>query len=159
VARVTVSTGVATFPVHAADAEMLVQRADGALYESKGAGRNRTTVAHPTMAEGADELLSELEPEPTVPVADAHLAEASTAAQQADGHRDEMSFGSAPHGNGQRGESQAPEPPGPSSDVDQQDESVGSAPNEPQGAHSSVSPNEAGRDPYEQGGARNQEWK
>jgi hypothetical protein len=36
--------------------------ADGALYESKGAGRNRTTVAHPTLAEGADRLLSDLEP-------------------------------------------------------------------------------------------------
>jgi diguanylate cyclase (GGDEF)-like protein len=61
-APVTVSAGVATFPVHATDADSLVQKADGALYESKGAGRNRTTVAHPTLAEGADQLLSELEP-------------------------------------------------------------------------------------------------
>lgn len=62
VAKVTVSTGVATFPVHAADADSLVQRADGALYESKGAGRDRTTVAHPPLVEGADQLLSDLEP-------------------------------------------------------------------------------------------------
>jgi diguanylate cyclase (GGDEF)-like protein len=62
VAPVTVSAGVATFPVHATDTDSLVQMADGALYESKGAGRNRTTVAHPTLAEGADRLLSDLEP-------------------------------------------------------------------------------------------------
>jgi diguanylate cyclase (GGDEF)-like protein len=62
IAQVTVSAGVATFPVHAADADSLVQMADGALYESKGAGRNRTTVAHPTLAEGADKLLTDLEP-------------------------------------------------------------------------------------------------
>jgi diguanylate cyclase (GGDEF)-like protein len=60
VAPVTVSTGVATFPVHAADAASLVQMADGALYESKGGGRNRTTVAHRTLADAADELLTEL---------------------------------------------------------------------------------------------------
>jgi diguanylate cyclase (GGDEF)-like protein len=62
IAQVTVSAGVATFPVHAADTESLVQMADGALYESKGAGRDRTTVAHPTLAEGADKLLTDLEP-------------------------------------------------------------------------------------------------
>jgi diguanylate cyclase (GGDEF)-like protein len=65
-APVTVSTGVATFPVHATDADSLVERADGALYESKNAGRNRTTVAHPTLAEGADQLLTDLEPSATV---------------------------------------------------------------------------------------------
>ncbi|MGH2691415.1 MAG: GGDEF domain-containing protein [Actinomycetota bacterium] len=62
VAPVTASAGVATFPVHAADAAHLVQMADAALYESKEAGRDRTTVAHPTLAEGADQLLSGLEP-------------------------------------------------------------------------------------------------
>ena len=62
VAKVTVSTGVATFPVHATDAGDLVKMADGALYESKENGRNRTTVAHPTLAEGADQLLTDLEP-------------------------------------------------------------------------------------------------
>jgi diguanylate cyclase (GGDEF)-like protein len=60
VAPVTVSAGVATFPVHAADAGSLVQMADGALYASKGGGRNRTTVAHRTLADAADELLTEL---------------------------------------------------------------------------------------------------
>ena len=60
VAPVTVSAGVATFPAHATDAETLVKKADGALYESKDAGRNRTTVAHPTLAEGAERLLSDI---------------------------------------------------------------------------------------------------
>jgi two-component system cell cycle response regulator len=60
VAPVTVSTGVATFPVHAADAGSLVQMADGALYASKGAGRNTTTVARRTLADAADELLTQL---------------------------------------------------------------------------------------------------
>jgi diguanylate cyclase (GGDEF)-like protein len=73
ISRVTVSAGVATFPVHAADADSLVQMADAALYESKGAGRNRTTVAHPTLAEGADQLLSDLEPTVS-PAGDAEIA-------------------------------------------------------------------------------------
>jgi diguanylate cyclase (GGDEF)-like protein len=60
VTPVTVSTGVATFPVHAADADSLVQMADGALYASKGGGRNRTTVARRTLADAADELLTQL---------------------------------------------------------------------------------------------------
>jgi diguanylate cyclase (GGDEF)-like protein len=59
VAKVTVSAGVATFPVHAADAEALVQMADGAMYQSKRAGRNTTSVAQ-SLVEGADQLLSEL---------------------------------------------------------------------------------------------------
>jgi diguanylate cyclase (GGDEF)-like protein len=60
VAPVTVSTGVATFPVHAADSGSLVQKADGALYASKRAGRNTTTVADRTLADAADELLTQL---------------------------------------------------------------------------------------------------
>lgn len=60
VAPVTVSAGVATFPVHAVDPGTLVQMADGALYQSKDAGRNQTTVAHRTLADAADELLTEL---------------------------------------------------------------------------------------------------
>lgn len=60
VAKVTVSAGVATFPVHAADAESLVQMADGAMYRSKRAGRNATTVAQPSLVEGADQLLADL---------------------------------------------------------------------------------------------------
>ncbi|MGH2710192.1 MAG: diguanylate cyclase, partial [Actinomycetota bacterium] len=60
-ARVTASAGVATFPSHATDAKTLVQMADAALYESKGAGRNRTTLAHPLLADAADQLLAEPE--------------------------------------------------------------------------------------------------
>jgi diguanylate cyclase (GGDEF)-like protein len=41
---VTVSVGVAGFPEHAADLDMLFQHADRALYESKRRGRNRVTV-------------------------------------------------------------------------------------------------------------------
>jgi diguanylate cyclase (GGDEF)-like protein len=40
----TVSGGVATYPVGAADETALVERADGALYESKRRGRNRVTI-------------------------------------------------------------------------------------------------------------------
>jgi GGDEF domain-containing protein len=36
---------VATFPAHAGDAESLVRAADEALYASKRAGRNQTTVS------------------------------------------------------------------------------------------------------------------
>ena len=39
-AGVTVSLGVATFPVDARDGEELLRRADKALYEAKNAGRN-----------------------------------------------------------------------------------------------------------------------
>lgn len=41
----TASAGVATFPSHAGDAESLVRAADEALYVSKRAGRDRTTVS------------------------------------------------------------------------------------------------------------------
>lgn len=39
-----VSIGIATFPEHADDLEGLLQAADQALYRSKGAGRNRSTI-------------------------------------------------------------------------------------------------------------------
>ena len=42
---VTLSGGVATFPQDAADPSSLTSRADGALYASKHAGRDRLTVA------------------------------------------------------------------------------------------------------------------
>ena len=42
---ITASAGVATYPGHAGDADTLVRAADDALYESKRAGRNRTTVS------------------------------------------------------------------------------------------------------------------
>ena len=43
--RVTASIGAATMPGAATDVEALVAAADGALYESKRAGKNRVTVA------------------------------------------------------------------------------------------------------------------
>ncbi|MGE0797364.1 MAG: GGDEF domain-containing protein [Lautropia sp.] len=43
--RVTVSIGVAAFPEHATDPDGLIDVSDRALYASKGAGRNRVTVA------------------------------------------------------------------------------------------------------------------
>lgn len=42
---VTASAGVATFPAHAGDTETLVRAADDALYASKRAGRDRTSVS------------------------------------------------------------------------------------------------------------------
>ena len=43
--RVTASVGVATFPVHAADAESLFRQADAAMYLAKRSGKNRVSVA------------------------------------------------------------------------------------------------------------------
>jgi two-component system, cell cycle response regulator len=42
---VTLSGGVATFPVHARDGASLIEAADAALYESKRAGRDRLSMA------------------------------------------------------------------------------------------------------------------
>ncbi|MDI9425919.1 MAG: diguanylate cyclase [Spirochaetota bacterium] len=41
---ITISIGIASFPEHAYDREELIQKADLALYHSKGKGRNRFTV-------------------------------------------------------------------------------------------------------------------
>ena len=45
VVPITASAGVATYPGHAGDADTLVRAADDALYESKRAGRNRTSMS------------------------------------------------------------------------------------------------------------------
>lgn len=42
--RITISMGVATFPLDAADTERLVDHADAALYASKRGGRNRSSA-------------------------------------------------------------------------------------------------------------------
>ena len=46
--RVTVSVGVAGFGHEATDVAALVEKADGALYEAKRAGRNRVAAAQTT---------------------------------------------------------------------------------------------------------------
>jgi diguanylate cyclase (GGDEF)-like protein len=43
VRAITASAGVATFPIHASDAQSLIKAADEALYESKRGGRDRVT--------------------------------------------------------------------------------------------------------------------
>ena len=43
--HVTASVGLATFPVHAADAESLFRQADAAMYAAKRSGKNRVAVA------------------------------------------------------------------------------------------------------------------
>lgn len=43
--KITVSFGLATFPIHGNTPEKLIEKADEALYESKNNGRNRVTIA------------------------------------------------------------------------------------------------------------------
>uniref|UniRef100_A0A7C4LNY0 diguanylate cyclase n=1 Tax=Schlesneria paludicola TaxID=360056 RepID=A0A7C4LNY0_9PLAN len=62
--RVTVSIGVATWPIHAQSAETLVAAADAALYQAKSHGRNRVVC-------GADQL-AEPPAEVTLPALPAH---------------------------------------------------------------------------------------
>jgi diguanylate cyclase (GGDEF)-like protein/putative nucleotidyltransferase with HDIG domain len=59
---VTVSLGVASYPTHGLNRDELLTKADAALYASKRAGKNRTTIA------GADEL-----PQPQVVDRHVHL--------------------------------------------------------------------------------------
>ena len=51
--QITVSLGLAVFPLHGGDGESLLQAADVALYEAKRAGRNRLAVAGATAANSA----------------------------------------------------------------------------------------------------------
>ncbi|MBI4922619.1 MAG: GGDEF domain-containing protein [Devosia nanyangense] len=59
--EVTASFGVATFPVDGATADSLISAADGALYASKAAGRNRVSIAKRPQGTGV--------PPPRVPAA------------------------------------------------------------------------------------------
>ena len=43
--KITVSFGLATFPIHGNTPEKLIEKADEALYDSKNNGRNRVTIA------------------------------------------------------------------------------------------------------------------
>lgn len=45
--RITVSAGIATYPLHAQGKKELIEAADQALYSAKHAGRNRVTIAAP----------------------------------------------------------------------------------------------------------------
>jgi len=53
VSRLTVSIGLATYPTHAADKELLLREADDALYRAKNGGKNR--IRSPLHAIGEDE--------------------------------------------------------------------------------------------------------
>ncbi|MGI8606785.1 MAG: bifunctional diguanylate cyclase/phosphohydrolase [Gaiellaceae bacterium] len=52
--RMSVSAGVATYPRHASDRGELVQAADRALYEAKGAGKGRARLFHPDAVDFAE---------------------------------------------------------------------------------------------------------
>jgi two-component system, cell cycle response regulator len=59
VTPVTASSGVATFPTHAADLQSLIKAADEALYESKRGGRDRVTRSRRRARKTAAEELLE----------------------------------------------------------------------------------------------------
>lgn len=50
---ITASMGVATYPEHGADYQLVFDAADTALYASKSKGKNRVTVAHPVKSSRA----------------------------------------------------------------------------------------------------------
>lgn len=52
--QVTISAGIASYPLHGSDRESLVRLADQALYSSKSAGRNRVSLASVALAEGTE---------------------------------------------------------------------------------------------------------
>ena len=54
--RVSASVGIAIYPVHGEDLDLLKQRADTALYAVKQAGRNAYQVYHPTVGMKATEV-------------------------------------------------------------------------------------------------------
>lgn len=58
IAPVTISAGIAVYPMHAMDMDSLMRVADQALYESKKAGRNRFTMAGTTRRTGDGPPLS-----------------------------------------------------------------------------------------------------
>ena len=47
---ITVSIGVASFPMHSADVETLLHTADQALYRAKSAGRDQVVLAMEQLA-------------------------------------------------------------------------------------------------------------
>lgn len=51
--KVTISIGIASYPEHGDTGERIIEKADQALYYSKEAGRNRTTIYSPESAEEA----------------------------------------------------------------------------------------------------------
>ena len=76
--RVSVSAGVATYPRQASDRGELVQAADKALYEAKGAGKGRARLFHP------DIDIAELQKLAEGPDRDARLRAAATLAYAVD---------------------------------------------------------------------------
>jgi diguanylate cyclase (GGDEF)-like protein len=76
----TISLGVATFPMHGTTAEELIQRADEALYAAKALGRDRTVVYSADLGRGVIE--AGVEP---LPRTKRNTATVLTLAEQIDG--------------------------------------------------------------------------